>query len=102
MFEYDGVKYKLLYTEGTVEAIEAVIEHSVMSELYQNRAMLSLKTLKTMFIMGLIEVDGRKRPGQNRGALIYEATAKELGYAELVGVVVEAFQNDCPFFFQMS
>lgn len=102
MFEYDGVKYKLQFTEGVIEAIEMVIDHSIMAELYQNKAMLSLKTLKTMFIMGLIEVDTGKRPGQNKGQVIYDSISKQLGYSELVGYVVTAFEHDCPFFFQMN
>lgn len=102
MFEYEGTEYKLYFTEGIVDAIETTTGASLMSTLYKNSAMLPLKTLRTVFTMALYEVATGKRPGQNAAAKIYEGVREQLGYSELCGMIVTAFEHDCPFFFQMN
>lgn len=102
MFEYEGTEYKLYFTEGIVDAIETTTGASLMSTLYKNSAMLPLKTLRTVFTMALCEVATGKRPGQNAAAKIYEGVREQLGYSELCGMIVTAFEHDCPFFFQMN
>ena len=102
MFEYDGVKYKLYFTEGVIEALETVLGHSLMSSMYTNSMMLPLKDLRMAFIMSLAEVDTGKRPGQNFGTKIFEQAKKDIGYSGLCEMVAVAFENDCPFFFQMN
>ena len=102
MIEYDGVTYKLYFTEGVVEALEAVLGHSLMSSMYTNQMMLPLKDLKYAFVMALAEVDTGKRPGQNYGMKIFEQAKADIGYAGLCEMVAVAFEHDCPFFFQMN
>ena len=102
MFEYEGIQYKLYFTEGVIEAIETAIGSSLMNTLYKNNAMLPLKTLKTVFTMSVCEAATGKRPGQNTGMKIFEGVREQLGYLEMCGMIVQAFEHDCPFFFQMN
>lgn len=102
MFEYEGVQYKLYFTEGIIDAIETATGSSLMNLLYKNNAMLPLKVLRQVFTMALCEVATGKRPGQNTGNKIYEGIREQLGYTEMCGMIVTAFEHDCPFFFQMS
>lgn len=102
MFEYEGVQYKIYFTEGVVEAIETAIGTSLMNAFYKNNAMLPLKVLKTVFTMALCESATGKRPGQNTGTKIFEGVRDQLGYSDMCGMIVTAFEHDCPFFFQMN
>ena len=102
MFEFDGINYKLYFTEGVIEAIETTLGRSLMNTLYQNNAMLPLRDLKTIFSMSLCETATGKRPSQNTAMKIYDGVKEQLGYTELCGMIVQAFEHDCPFFFQMN
>lgn len=102
MFEYEGTEYKLYFTEGIIEAIETTIGESLMSALYKNNMMLPLRMLKNVFTMSLCEVATGKRPGQHTGMKIFEGVKEQLGYTDMCGMIAEAFEHDCPFFFQMN
>ena len=101
LIEHNGSRYKLTYTEEIIEFIEKILGHSVMGSIYQNNAMMPYGDLKYMFIYGLMDYEG-KRVSETKALNVWQDIKKEIGYKDLVGLVLEAFQRDCPFFFQMN
>lgn len=102
MFEHEGIQYRFEYTEGVIEAIETAIGHSILGSLYNNQGMMPLLDMRTMFTMGLETASDGKRVSPNTAIKVWNDVKAELGYAEILGMLVEAFEHDCPFFFQMN
>lgn len=102
MFEHDGTQYRFEFSEGVIEAIETALGHSIMSALYTNAGMIPLRDAKLMFTMGLETASDSKRVAQNTAIKIWDDVKGQLGYAEIVGMLIQAFEHDCPFFFQTN
>lgn len=98
--EVNGVNYELRYSLKRVEMIENVTGIPMMSEMYKNNSMLSVSSLKTYFAYGL-KLEGADMFLPTAKAIeIAETAIETVGYPQVVGVVFEALQRDCPFFFQ--
>ena len=88
MIEYDKKKYELKYNLKRVEMIENTTGMPTLAEMQKNRGILSITNLKTYFAFGL------KEAGSDTFVIQSE------GYIAVNGVVLEALERDCPFFFQ--
>lgn len=98
--EVNGIRYELKYSLKRVEMIENATGVPMMTEMYQNKSMLSITSLKTYFAYGL-KMEGADSFMPTTRALEIAETAIEIeGYSKVVGVVLEALQRDCSFFFQ--
>src|SRR5699024_11670185 len=90
----------LKYSIQRIEMIDNATGKPILAEFSQNRCMLSISSLKSYFAYGLKE----------EGSDIFVATKKAMeiagqlieaeGYAAVCGLVVEAIERDCPFFFK--
>ena len=99
MIEFNDKSYVLKYNINRIEMIENATGKPILAEFSQNRGMLSISSLKSYFAYGLKE----------EGSDIFVATKKAMeiagqlieaeGYAAVCGLVVEAIERDCPFFF---
>lgn len=98
--EVNGVNYELKYSLKRIEMIENATGTPIMSEMYRNKSMLSISSLKIYFAYGL-KLEGADVFLPTAKALeIAETAIETAGYPRTVEVVVEALQRDCPFFFQ--
>ena len=100
MIEYGEKTYELKYGLKRVELIEAATGSPMMAELSKNNAMLGLSSLKTYFAYGLKEEGADAFVPPKEGMEIAESLIENEGYIVVCGMVLEALERDCPFFFR--
>lgn len=100
--KYKGQNLDLKYDIARIKLIEKVSSTSLMSMLSQSGGMMSLETLETYFAYGLKNVDNDSYVPVSKGMEIADDLLQKEGYAQIVSLVVEALQRDCPFFFQVA
>lgn len=99
MLTHDDKNYEIKLNLRVIKQIEGVLEKGIMAVLRESNGMLSINDLTTIAGYGLYNEDGNRiSPAQ--GIDIAEQFLIEKGYAELITLVVEALERDCPFFFQ--
>lgn len=101
------LKYKeqnldLKYDIGRIKVIEKVTNMPLMALLSQTSGMMSLETLETYFAYGLKNVDNDSYIPVSKGLEIADDLIQNEGYSQIVSIVVDALQRDCPFFFQVA
>ncbi len=100
MIEYDGKKFELKVNLGRVEMIE---QQTAMPTLFQMRrtdGMLGIHELKIYFAYGLKEENADVFYPIKKGLEMCEKLIETKGYTNVVGLVLENLERDCPFFFQ--
>lgn len=100
MIEINGKKYVLKYNLKRVEMIENTVSMPIMAELANHKGMLSITALKTYFGYGLKEDGSDAFVAPKIGMEIAEKLIESEGYVKVNGLVIEAIERDCPFFFQ--
>lgn len=100
MLEYEGKRYELKYGLKRIELIENATSSPVMAELVKNKGMLSINQLVNYFAYGLKEEESDVFVPVKKGIEIAETLIKNEGYVSICGIVLEALERDCPFFFQ--
>lgn len=100
MVEYNGKNYELKLNQKRVELIEGITGMPTMAELQRNKGMLGLASLKTYFAYGLKEEGEDAFVKPKAGMEMAEQLIETSGYAEVLGVVLETLERDCPFFFR--
>lgn len=70
-----------------------------MPELYKNRGMLSISSLKAYIAYALKEEDGDTFVKPKEGMEMADKLIEESGYLAVNEAVVTAIQRDCPFLF---
>ena len=100
MFEIDGKQYKLKYNIGRIQMIEAATGRSVMADMAKDGGMLGISQLKIYFAYGLKEDGVDTFVPVKRGMEMCEALIESEGYVKICGSVVEALEENCPFFFR--
>lgn len=101
MFTVNDKNYRLHYTEGRMELIEARINKSVVSEFINTSGALPLASIKAHFSYALVcddDPDVFVKPKD--GAEIASAYMKEKGYASACDVIATAIQADMGFLFR--
>lgn len=101
MFEINGKNYVLKYSIGRIEMIEKATGLSVLAELGKNQGMLGIASLKLYFAYGLKEEGAEVFVPTKKAAEMAEQLIQDEGYVRVCGLVVEALERDCPFFFQV-
>mgnify|MGYP006925862660 FL=1 len=99
MFEANGKRYELKYNIKRIEMIENAMGMPSMPELYKNRGMLSILSLKAYIAYALKEEDGDTFVKPKEGMEMADKLIEESGYLAVNEVVVKAIQRDCPFLF---
>lgn len=100
MIEVEGKNYTLKYNIGRIEMIESATGIPTMAELNKNSGMFSIRSLKTYFAYGLKEDGSDIFVPTKRAMDIADALIVAEGYPKMCGLVVQALERDCPFFFQ--
>ena len=101
MFEISGKNYVIKYSIGRIEMIEKATGLSVLAELGINQGMLGIASLKLYFAYGLKEDGSEIFVPTKKAAEMAEQLIQNEGYVRVCGLVVEALERDCPFFFQV-
>lgn len=99
MFEANGKKYELKFNLKRIEMIENAMGMPSMPELFKNRGMLSISSLKAYIAYALKEEDGDTFVKPKEGMEMADKLIEESGYLAVNEVVVTAIQRDCPFLF---
>ena len=100
MFEINGKTYVLKYNMKRIEMIENVTRMPTLAELQRTNGMLGISSLKAYLSYGLKEEGTDVFVKPKEGMQMAEVLIESEGYASVCGVVVEAIERDCPFFFQ--
>ena len=100
MIEYNKKSYELKYSINRIEKIEAVTEMPTLAELKRTGGMLGLASLKAYFAYGLKEEGADVFVMPKPAMEICESLIETEGYSEVLGMVLEALERDCPFFFR--
>lgn len=102
MIEVNGKNYILKYNIGRIEIIEGVTGVPALAELNRNAGMISIRSLKIYFAYGLKEEGSDVFVPTKKAMEIAETLILNEGYSKVCGLVVEALERDCPFFFQVG
>lgn len=102
MFEYNGKKYDLRYSEKKLETIEDLLDRSVMGALINNAGALKLRDTRVIFCQGLVELGNDEPLKAETRDTIYEGVLANLGYGNVVNYIAQAIEKDCPFMFQTN
>lgn len=102
MLEINGSKYELKYNIKRIEMIEAATGKPVLAEIRRTDGMLGIASLKAYFAYGLKEEGADTFVAPKKGMEMCEQLIEEENYAEVCGIILEALQRDCPFFFPAS
>lgn len=100
MIEIEGKNYVLKYNISRIEMIENSTGKSVLANIRANSGMLSITSLKHYFAYGLKEEGSDVFYPTKKALDIAEQLILRDGYTAVCGVVMEALERDCPFFFQ--
>lgn len=99
MIEVNGKEYELKYNLKRIELIESVTGMPTMAELQRTRGMIGVTSLKAYFAYGLKEEGLDVFVAPKKGMEMCEQLIEAEGYMNVCGMVLEAMQRDCPFFF---
>lgn len=104
MININGQEYEFKFTLKRIELIENALGESLMSILVTRRGLVSLSQARTIFTYALKQIDGPYLNAVNSKMTeeAFEKTIEETGYTPLVAMIMEAFERDCPFFFQTN
>lgn len=100
VIEYDEKRYELKYNQKRIEMIEAATNMPTMADLRRTGGMLGLASLKAYIAYGIKEEGADVFLPPKKGMEIASSMIETNGYASVCGVVLEALERDCPFFFQ--
>lgn len=100
MIEIDKKNYVLKYSIGRIELIENATGVPTLAEIGKNNGMFSIRALKTYFAYELKEDGAEVFVPTKKAMEIADALILSEGYPKVCGLVLEALERDCPFFFQ--
>lgn len=100
MFEFNGNKYELKYNLSRIKMIEQTTGKPIVSEIAENKGLLSAASLETYFSIGLKEYGSDVFYPTKKGIEIVDEMFETRGYSEVASLVFEALERDCPFLFQ--
>jgi len=98
-FEAAGVSYELKFNLKRIELIESVTAMPTMAVLQMYKGMMSLQQLKIYLGYAIKEAGDDVFVAPKKGMEMAEELIRENGYTEVCTLVLEALQEDCPFFF---
>lgn len=99
-FEFNNKQYVLKFNMKRIEMIEAVTNMPTMAALRMYSGMLSLQQLKVYLGYSIMEEGADSFVKPKEGMQIAEVLIESNGYADVCGLVLEAIERDCPFFFR--
>lgn len=101
MFNYKDETYELKLNLKVVRQVEGALGKGIMAILRESGGMMSINDLIIIAGYGMYNSEGNRiSPAQ--GMEIAEAFMIEKGYVELITVVIDTIDRDCPFFFPVD
>ena len=102
MFEVNGKEYELKFNMQRIEMIEAVTKMPTLASIQRGNGMFSISDLKAYFGYSVKEPGSDVFMPPKKGMELCEELMNSEGYIKVTGVVLEALERDCTFFFQES
>lgn len=100
LFELNGQFYTLKLNFQKVKVIEKMLGISFVAEISNTGGMLSFSLLEAIFAVGLHDVQDEKAVKGVKASNIYEQLLKDVGYSDVMSVVVGKVEEDLGFLFQ--
>lgn len=100
LFEVDGQFYTLKLNMQKVKMIEKMLGVSFVAEIANNSGMLSFSMLEALFAVGLYDLQDEKAVKGKKATDIYEKLLEEVGYSDVMQVVVGKIEEDLGFLFR--
>jgi len=100
LFEVDGQFYTLKFNMQKVKMIEKMLGISFVAEIANSNGMLSFSMLEALFAVGLYDAQDEKAVKGKKATDIYEQLLKDVGYGDVMQVVVGKIEEDLGFLFQ--
>lgn len=100
LFEVDGQFYTLKLNMQKVKTIERMLGVSFVAEIANSNGMLSFSMLEALFAVGLYDTQDEKAVKGKKATDIYEQLLKDVGYSDVMQVVVGKVEEDLGFLFQ--
>lgn len=100
LFELEGQFYTLKFNFQKVKIIEKMLGVSFVAEISNSNGMLSFNMLEALFAVGLYDVQDEKAVKGKKATDIYEQLLNDVGYNDVMQVVVGKIEEDLGFLFQ--
>lgn len=100
LFELDGVYYTLKLNMKKAKTIEKILGISFVGEMANSGGMLSFNMMEAIFAVGLYDTQDEKAVKGEKAATIYNKLLEDVGYSEVVQVVVAKVEEDLGFLFR--
>lgn len=102
MFEVNNETLDLRFDRHKVKNVEAAMGISLMSEIVNNRGMLSLNVLEGLFTVGLFSVSGNHNVTGKKAADIFDTLIEQIGYTPILEATVGKLEADMGFLFRSN
>lgn len=100
MIEHNNKKYVLKYNMQRIELIEAQTSMPTMAQINKTGGYFGLNDLKIYFKYALKEEGADVFVMPKKAEEIATDIIENTGYVNACGMVLEAIERDCPFFFR--
>jgi len=100
LFEVGDGVYTLKFNMTKVKQVERMLNISFVAEIAQSSGMLSFSLLEALFSVGLYDTKDEKAVKGKKAQEIYEQLLEDLGYTEIMQVVVGKIEDDLGFLFR--
>src|SRR5690625_2681254 len=100
LFEVDGNSYTLKFNMTKVKQVERMLNVSFVAEIANNSGMLSFSMMEALFGVGLYDTKDEKAIKGKKAQEIYERLLEDVGYTEVMQVVVGKIEEDLGFLFR--
>src|SRR5690625_1588645 len=97
LFEIDNEVYTLKMNMNKVESVEAMLGISFMAELNRNNGVLSFRMLRSIFAVGLYDVNEEKAVKGKKAMEIYDKLLEDVGMADVMAVTFHKLEEDLAF-----
>lgn len=100
LFEVEGQFYTLKFNFQKVKTIERMLGISFVAEIANSNGMISFNLMEALFAVGLYDVQDEKAVKGNKATSIYEQLLNDVGYSDVMQVVVGKVEEDLGFLFR--
>lgn len=100
LFEVEGQFYTLKFNFQKVKTIERMLGISFVAEIANSNGIISFNLMEALFAVGLYDVQDEKAVKGNKATGIYEKLLNDVGYSDVMQVVVGKVEEDLGFLFR--
>lgn len=102
MIKFGEKNYVLKFNISRIEMIETQTSMPTLAQIRKTNGYFGISDLKAYLTYGLKEEGSDSFLPPNKAQEMADEMITQLGYPTVCGAVLEALENDCPFFFQAN